>query len=157
MANYNIQIGEKVYKNGDALDCSVLTLDVFHHVQILNGLRLCVQPGGVYEAVQMGRAPAEVEYAEFFAGKNQALARINYGEALQLTDLGREKIDHRIRFCPALTEIESKPYAILDEYTALVLKCPGIIWHDGHWCAPCDQLDYHDGAMWCDTVFAPEE
>lgn len=157
MANYNIQIGEKVYRNGDALDCNVLTLDVFHHSQILNGLRCCVHPGGVIESLKMGCGAAGIEYAEFHVKKLRSLARINYGETLRLTDLGREKVDHRIHFCPALTEIDGKPYAILDECTALVLKCPGIIWHDGDWCAPCDQLDYHDGAMWCDTVFAPEE
>ena len=156
MANYNIQIGEKVYKNGDALDCSVLTLDVFHHRKILDGLRTCYHLGGVTQELGRGSGTG-IEYAVFSENeKFRPLARISYGETLRLTDLGREKIDHRIRFCPPLTEIEGKPYAKLDEHIALVLKCPGIIWHNGYWCAPCDQLDYRDGAMWCDTVFAPE-
>lgn len=156
MANYNIQIGEKVYKNGDALDCNVLTLDVFHHDKILGGLRACCHPEGVSRGIGISSG-AGIEYVAFSESeKFQPLARIRYGETLQLTDFGREKIKRRIRLYPALTEIDGKPYVMLDEHIALVLKCPGIIWHNGYWCAPCDQLDYQDGAMWCDTVFAPE-
>lgn len=34
--------------------------------------------------------------------------------------------------------------------------CPGIIWHDGKWCAPLDQLEFRDNAVWCKTVFADD-
>ena len=35
----------------------------------------------------------------------------------------------------------------------LVLRCPGIIYHNGKWCAPTEHLTYRDHAVWCDTIF----
>lgn len=30
---------------------------------------------------------------------------------------------------------------------------PGIIYHNGKWCAPTEHLTYRDHAVWCDTIF----
>lgn len=152
--NINIELHEKTYQNGDTPDHSILTLDIYHHKDILNGLRICTGEFSVDEVLTLGNGGLkEVEF-NIPGNKGSVIAKIRYGEALQLTEFGRASLKREIRFYPPLIDLDGEVYAVLKEGLHLVLKCPGIIWHDGEWCVPRDNLKYHDGGMWSDTVFA---
>ncbi len=151
MDKINISTNDKTHSNGDALDFSARTLDIFHHDDILLGVRNLFDCG-VSEGLTYGRGLCEANY---YDNNNHEVkfASIKYGATLQLTEYGRKIVLERVCFHPPMIEIGEKKYAVLEDGVHLAIKCPGIIWHDGKWCAPVDQLQYHDGGMWCDSVF----
>lgn len=153
MDNINITTTEKTYNNGDTLDFSARTLDIFHHGDILQGVRNLFECG-VGEELTHHNGLCAACYHDNSTGRT--LATIKYGEALELTDYGHEAVLEYVSFHPPLIEIDGKQYAVLECGLHLVIKCPGIIWHDGKWCAPMDQLEFRDNAVWCKTVFADD-
>lgn len=154
MDKINITTTEKTYNNGDALDFSARTLDVFHHGE-LGGAVINLFGCGIFrEVTESSNGLHEVTY---YDNRNfTEIAVIKYGGVLELTDYGRKNVRKRVGFYPKLIEIDGKQYAVLECGLHLILKCPGIIWHDGKWCAPMDQLEFHDNAVWCKTVFADD-
>ena len=154
MDKINISTTEKTYSNGDALDFSARTLDIFHHGEI-GGAVINLFGCGVFRGVtESSNGLHEVTY---YDNRNfSEIASIKYGGVLELTDYGRENVRKQISFYPELIEIDGKRYAVLKCGLHLVIKCPGIIWHDGKWCAPMDQLEFRDNAVWCKSVFADD-
>ena len=146
----NINTTEKDYHNGDALDFSARTLDIFHHGDILQGVRNLFECG-VGEELTLLNGLCEASYGDRSTGKR--LATIKYGGVLELTAYGREIVLECVCFHPPIIEIDGKQYAVLENGVHLAIKCPGIIWRDGKWCAPMDNLAYHDNAVWCASVY----
>lgn len=153
MDKINISTTEKTYSNGDALDFSVRTLDIFHHDDILQGVRNLFDCGAS-EKLTYCRGLCEAGYCDNSNGK--VLASIKYGATLELTEYGRKIVLERVCFHPPMIEIDGKKYVVLENGVHLAIKCPGIIWHDGKWCAPMDQLEFRDNAVWCKSVFADD-
>lgn len=149
----NISTNEKDYNNGDALDFSARTLDIFHHADILQGVRNLFECG-VGEELTLLNGLCAASYGDRSTGR--MLATIKYGGALELTDYGREAVLKCVSFHPPMIEIDGRPYAVLENGVHLAIRCPGIIWRDGAWCAPMDQLEFRDNAVWCKTVFADD-
>nr|DAH94447.1 MAG TPA: hypothetical protein [Caudoviricetes sp.] len=154
MDKINITMTEKTYNNGDALDFNARTLDIFHHDE-LGGAVLNLFKYGVFRGVtESSNGLHEVIY---YDRRNfTEVAEIKYGGTLELTDYGRENVRKQVGFYPKLIEIDGKQYAVLECGLHLILGCPGIIWYDGKWCAPMDQLEFRDNAVWCKTVFADD-
>lgn len=150
MDKINISTTEKNYHNGDALDFSARALDIFHHGDILQGVRNLFECG-VGEELTHHNGLCAASYHD--NGTGRTLATIKYGGALELTDYGREVVLECVCFHPPMIEIDGKQYAVLENGVHLAIRCPGVIWHAGKWCAPMDQLEYHDNAVWCASVY----
>ncbi len=155
MDKINITMTEKTYNNGDALDFNLRTLDVFRAHELNLGVAQLFECGIVNSEDHVGGQG--IQGRTYYDRRNlNEVAEIKYGGTLELTDYGRENVRKRVGFYPKLIEMDGKQYAVLECGLHLILKCPGIIWHDGKWCAPMDQLEFRDNAVWCKTVFADD-
>lgn len=148
----NISMTKKDYHNGDALDFNLRTLDIFHAHELNLGVAQLFDCGIVNSEDHV--CGQGIQGRTYYDRRNlNEVAEIKYGGTLALTDYGRENVRRQISFYPELIEIDGKQYAVLKCGLHLILRCPGIIWHDGAWCAPMDQLEYHDNAVWCASVY----
>lgn len=155
MDKININTTEKTYSNGDELDFSARTLDIFHDRDLNLAVGYLFNYGPFHSEDFVGGLGREGH--TYYDRRNfEEVAKIKYGGTLELTDYGREVVRKQISFYPELIEIDGKRYAVLKCGLHLVIKCPGIIWHDGKWCAPLDQLEFRDNAVWCKSVFADD-
>lgn len=161
MKGSNIWNKERVYQEGDKLDITIFDLDVHHHTQIASALAcLCDIPGSWSHSYSDCRGVCKAEY-RFDVGERGRLpdlfAWIEYGEKLEFTAFGRGHLREEVCFYPELCLVGVEEYAILPDGMELVIRCPGIIYHNGKWCAPTEHLTYRDHAVWCDTIFKGEQ